>query len=174
MAKVSFSKLGCKVDNSTIDVVFNDQTIVVRQYLPIEEKMAFIANVVRNSSDANRFANPLKVDAFFALEIIYTYTNISFTEKQKEDSGKLFDMINSSGLIDAIRDAIPKEEYDHIYTSTWFCIDKMYESMNSAYGIMESIAEDFSQTNLDASEIQQKLADPKNMELLKGVLTKLG
>jgi hypothetical protein len=28
--------------------------------------------------------------------------------------------------------------------------------------------------DLNASEIQQKLADPNNMELLKNVLTKLG
>lgn len=174
MAKVSFSKLGCKVDNSTVDIMFNGQTITVKQYLPIEEKMGFIANVVRVSSDANRFANPIKVDAFIRLEIMYAYTNISFTDKQKEEPGKLHDMILSSGLYAAVRSAIPEGEYNSIYCATRDCIDKMYQSMNSAYGIMESIAEDFSQTNLNASEIQQKLADPKNMEFLKGVLTKLG
>ena len=41
-------------------------------------------------------------------------------------------------------------------------------------GILETITTDYSNLNLDATEIQQKLADPANMELLRSVLTKMG
>ena len=41
-------------------------------------------------------------------------------------------------------------------------------------GIMEQISADYSNLSLDATAIQQKLADPQNLELLKGVMTKLG
>ena len=34
--------------------------------------------------------------------------------------------------------------------------------------------QDYSNLNLDATEIQKKLADPNNMELLKSIMTKLG
>ena len=41
-------------------------------------------------------------------------------------------------------------------------------------GILENISTDYSNLNLDASAIQQKLADPENMELLRSILSKLG
>ena len=42
MAKVAFSKLGLKINNDVKTVVFNEQTIEVKQYLPIEEKLNLI------------------------------------------------------------------------------------------------------------------------------------
>ena len=41
-------------------------------------------------------------------------------------------------------------------------------------GILDNVVNDYSNLNLDASEIQKKLADPDNMALLKDVLAKLG
>ena len=41
-------------------------------------------------------------------------------------------------------------------------------------GILENISADYSSLDLEASKIQQKLADPNNMAFLKNVLTKLG
>jgi hypothetical protein len=41
-------------------------------------------------------------------------------------------------------------------------------------GILETIKTDYSDLNLDATEIQSKLADPENMELLKNILSRLG
>ena len=54
------------------------------------------------------------------------------------------------------------------------CIEAFYSHRHSALGIMESIATDYSALDLDATQIQSKLAEPQNMELLKSVLTKLG
>ena len=42
------------------------------------------------------------------------------------------------------------------------------------YVLNENISTDYSNLNFDASAIQQKLADPENMELLRSVLSKLG
>jgi len=53
-------------------------------------------------------------------------------------------------------------------------IEAYYKYHNSVFGIIESINRDYEQLNLDATEIQEKLADPENMALLKDVLTKLG
>jgi hypothetical protein len=41
-------------------------------------------------------------------------------------------------------------------------------------GILDNVVNDYSNLNLDASEIQKKLADPENLELLREVLAKLG
>ena len=39
---------------------------------------------------------------------------------------------------------------------------------------MEESSADYSNLSLDATAIQQKLADPQNLEFLKSVMTKLG
>ena len=44
----------------------------------------------------------------------------------------------------------------------------------TVYGILDTVTADYSNLDLNASEIQSKLADPENMKLLKDVLTKLG
>jgi hypothetical protein len=105
---------------------------------------------------------------------MYVYTNINFTEKQKEDPSKLYDMLISSGLVKEIVNAIPEEEYHEILCGVSDSIEAIYTYRNSAMGIMESITADYGELSFDVSEIQKKLADPTNMALLKDVLTKLG
>ena len=174
MAKVAFSKLGVKINQEVKTITWNDQTIEVKQYLPVNNKLELISRVINLSADENNFANPVKVDIYFAIEVIDAYTNISFTEKQKEDVCKLFDGITSTGLFAAIKDAIPAEEYDNLYYDMNGCISAVYHYKNSVMGILENITTDYDNLNLDASVIQQKLADPQNLELLKGVMAKLG
>ena len=174
MAKVSFTKLGLKINQEVKTIEWNEQIIEVKQYLPINKKLELISNVINLSVDETNFANPVKVKVYLSLEIIETYTNINFTEKQKEDICKLYDLFNSNGLIKAIIDEIPQEEYDELVKGTWDSVDAIYEYRNSLLGILESAASDYSNLSLDATDIQQKLADPNNMTLLKDVLAKLG
>ena len=174
MAKVSFTKLGLKANQEFKTFNFNEQVIEVKQYLPVNEKLALISNVINQSIDENNFNNPLQVKVFTLLEIVYNYTNINFTDKQKEDSAKLFDMLYSSGFIAEVLDNIPNKEYDEIIEYTNKSIKAYYDYKNSVMGILENISADYSNLNLDATEIQKKLGDPENMALLKDVLTKLG
>jgi hypothetical protein len=41
-------------------------------------------------------------------------------------------------------------------------------------GILDNVVNDYSNLDLNASEIQKKLGDPENMALLRDVLAKLG
>ena len=174
MAKVSFTKLGLKKKEEIKNITINDQVIEVKQYLPISDKINIITNVIENSADDNNFANPVKVEVFANLEIMYAYTNISFTDKQKEDPTKLYDLLEENGIIAEVIAAIPENEYALLLGWIDETIEAFYTYRNSVMGIMEQISEDYSNLSLDATEIQQKLADPQNLELLKSVMTKLG
>lgn len=174
MAKLSFTKLGLKLNQEVVEIHHNDQIIEVKQYLPVNDKLELISNVINLSADDNNFANPIKAGIFLALEIVDAYTNISFTEKQKEDPNKLYDLLISTGLYPQIVDAIPDNEFQNLMVGTKESIDAVYKYRNSVMGILDNISTDYSNLNLDASEIQKNLADPNNMELLKSVLTKLG
>ena len=174
MAKVSLTKLGLKVNQDVKDIEFNGQIIEVKQYLPVNDKLELISNVINSAHDENNFSNPVKVSVFTTLEIMYAYTNINFTEKQKEDPTKLYDMLISSGLVTEVFRAIPEEEYHEIVSGVEDSIEAIYAYRNSVLGILDNITNDYDGMNLDATNIYNKLADPDNMDLIKQVLTKLG
>lgn len=174
MAKIGFTKLGLKPNNEIQYIEFNEQTIEVKQYLPVEEKLELITNVLELSHDSNNFSNPVKVSVYTTLEIIEKYTNVNFTEKQKENPTKLYDLLVGNGFAAAVIKAIPEPEYDEILTGIKQTIKSVYKYQNSILGILDTVSQDYSNLNLDATEIQKKLADPNNMELLKGIMTKLG
>ena len=174
MAKLAFTKLGLKVNDEIKTVEFNEQAVEVKQYLPVNEKLEVIAEVLNNSADDNNFANPVKVDVYTAIAVLEAYTNISFTEKQKENVTKLYDIVVSTGFYNRVIEAIPHEEINSLTVAINDTIDAFYRYRNSVVGILENISTDYSNLNLDASVIQQKLADPENMELLRSILSKLG
>ena len=175
MAKVAFSKLGIKKINDKVEnIIFNDIEIEVKQYLPIQDKLNIIGNAINNAADNNRFANPIKIDMYLALEIVFAYTDINFTDKQKEDAPKLYDLFVSSGLLNEIYAAIPKSELDMLHYNVVRIAELMYNQMNSVYGIMENIANDYSEVGAQAADIEQKISNPNNLTFLKDVMNKLG
>ena len=177
MAKIAFSKLGLTKDklDEFQTVEFNDQTVEVKQYLPIAEKAELISRVLNNSVDDDAgYYNNLKLDMWLALEIVYAYSNISFTEKQKSDPMKLYDLLSSNKLLNLIIGLVPESEFYYLTKVTHELATAIYTYRNSALGILDSIGRDYSNLNLDATEIQKKLADPENLILLKNVVEKLG
>ena len=174
MAKVAFAKLGLVKNQEVKNVEWGECVIEVKQYLPINEKLNLISNVINSAHDENNYSNPVKVDVYTALEIMYAYTNINFTEKQKEDVTKLYDLIVSSGLYTKVLEAIPDSEHCNLLNAIKKSIDAIYAYQNSVMGILDTNSSDFCGLSLEASEIQSKLADPNNMALLKDVLAKLG
>lgn len=174
MAKLAFTKLGLNIDKEVNTIEFNEQTIEVKRYLPVNDKLELISAVLNNSADENNFANPVKVEVFATIAIVEAYTNISFTDKQKENITKLYDMLVSSELYNMILNAIPTHEISSLFDALNSTIDAVYKYRNSILGVLESVSADYSGLNLDALNIQKALADPENMSLLKDVINKLG
>lgn len=176
MAKVSFSKLGLTKNNDIKTIEYNGQIIEIKQYLSINEKAVIASNVLNNviGNGITRFINPLQMEVYTLLFVIDAYTNISFTEKQKEDSAKLYDLIVSSGLWDIVLNELNKDDYEKLLIYIEKSIKSFFDYYNSIYGILDNINKEYEQMDFDANEIQKKLADPENMALLKDVLSKLG
>lgn len=179
MAKVPFSKLDVKLNSR--EIVVNHETskgenvqFEVKNYLPIKEKMELVSRIINQSTDDNGFYNPMRVKLYTTLEVVYAYTNLTFTPKQKEDPFKLYDLLVGTGLYDNITNHICREDLEELEGSIWDTIKSIYDYKNSVMGILDDISTDYSNLNLDASEIHSKLADPENMALLRQVLDKLG
>ena len=175
MAKVAFTKLGLKRKDEVKTVNINNNVIEVKQYLPINDKLALISRVINLSHDSsNNFANPVQVEVIGTIEIIAAYTNLSFTEKQKEDYAKLYDLLEENGITKDLIGAIPEDEYAFLIDGINDSVEAVYKYQDSILGILEVISQDYSNLDFDATKIQQQLADPDNLSLLKDVLTKLG
>ena len=175
MAKIAFTKLGLKKKDEVKTVNINNNVIEVKQYLPINDKLALISRVINLSHDSNNnFANPVQVEVIGTIEIIATYTNLSFTEKQKEDYAKLYDLLEENGITKDLIGAIPEDEYAFLIDGINDSIEAVYKYQNSVLGILETVSQDYSNLELDATKIQEKMANPDNLAMLKDVLTKLG
>ena len=175
MAKVSFTKLGLKVNQEIKVIEWNEQKIEVKQYLPINQKLELISNVINLSHDGqNNYSNPVRVDVYTALEVIDAYTNINFTEKQREDPTKIYDLLKSNGVLDAIIDSIPEVEYSSLINGIYRSIDAVYTYHNSVLGILEAVSTDYENLNLDMNNVKEAMGDPNSVLLLKDVLDKLG
>ena len=175
MAKVAFTKLGLKRKDEVKTVNINNIVIEVKQYLPINDKLALISRVINLSHDSsNNFANPVQVEVIGTIEIIAAYTNLSFTEKQKEDYAKLYDLLEENGITKDLIGAIPEDEYAFLIDGINDSIEAVYKYQNSILGILETVSQDYSNLELDATKIQEKMANPDNLAMLKDVLTKLG
>ena len=103
MAKVPFSKLQAAIDGCSVKTFYYDKSgnevyYEVKHYLPFKEKLEMITRIVNQSVDDNGFYNPMRVKLYTVLEVVYAYTNLSFTAKQKDNPFKLYDQLISSGL----------------------------------------------------------------------------
>ena len=174
MAKVTFTKLALKKKEKVKNIKINDIDIEVKQYLPVNDKLDLIARVISGAHDQNNFPNPIKIEVIGAIEIIMAYTNITFTDKQKEDISKLYDILDSNDVINQIVSVIPEDEYRFLIDGINNTVDAVYTYQNSVLGILDTVSQDYSNLDLDATEIQKKLADKDNLALVRDVLTKLG
>lgn len=175
MAQITYTKLGIKpvVDEIKTLEVAPEISIEVKQYLPLQKKLEVLTNIINASTDDNGFYNSAKIDFNQTLEIIFAYTNIKFTDKQKEDPMKLYDAFYSSGLAEKILALIPQSELTWFDKHTRISIDKIYEYRNSVYGILDALKNDYSELGLDVDKLREQLAKDDNVEFLKEVVDKL-
>ena len=176
MAKVAFSKFGLKPNSEIKTITWGGQDIEIIQYLPIQKKLGLIGRVISQAheQDAN-YSNPVKIEVYAALEILFEYTNITFTEKQKEDIPKLYDIVYSSGLWQAIVDAMPTDELDIIMNGIENSIEAIYKYQNSALGIIDLLKGDMETIdNIDVEGMKQSLAEIAESPLIKEIVPLLG
>lgn len=174
MAKIGLTKLNLKKNTDVEIITWNEQEIEIKQYLPIEEKLSLISNIVNASVDNNGYYNPAQVYIYTIVYIIENYTNLNITEKQKEDIFKLYDMFAGSGFSAKIFQNINPGEIRQIQSWISELITSIYEYKNSALGILDSVKEDYSGLEFEAENIQKVLDNKEDIGFLKEIVDKLG
>ena len=174
MAKPTYAKLKLTSTIAPKVLEWGDQKIEVKQYISIQDKLQMITEILGLSADDNRFYNVGRLKVFKELKMLEYYTNLSITDKQKEDPVKMYDELTVSGFYYAVYNLIPASETEEVSYILADTVEQVYKYQNSAYGIMDAISQDYSNLNLDASKISEKLSNKENVEFLNEVLTKMG
>ena len=175
MAKLSFTKLNKIKSLDSITISLNENTIEVKQYLPLEEKLSLIESVIAQAGSGEEgFFNIVKLEVYYIIEMISAYTNISFTEKQLEDTPKLYDAIRLNDVWAAVADAIPETEREYIWNNILTLAKEITTYNNSILGILKAVSTDRDNLNFDVSEIMGALSDPEQITLLKSLVETTG
>ena len=175
MAKLSFTKLNKIKSLPAVEIFIDDQKILVEQYLSLEDKVNLISSVIEQSGNGEEgFFNIVKLEAYYIIEMIRAYTNISFTEKQLEDTTKLYDAIRLNDVWAAVADAIPGAEREYVWSNILALAREITTYNNSVLGVLKAISNDRDNLNFDVEEIMKNLNDPEALKLLKGMVDMTG
>ena len=165
--------------NEKITVTSQRYKIKVKQYLPLDEKFKIINEVLKLVIDENDFVNILNLQAWRDLTLIKYYTDLELDEhfnsdNMVDDCKNLYDLFFMNNVFDDVFKNIPVNEFKLITEMVDNTVHEFYKYRNSIKGILEAVTADYSNLNLEASEIQKKLNDPENVGFLKEVMNKLG
>jgi hypothetical protein len=116
----------------------------------------------------------VKLEAYYIIEMIRAYTNISFTEKQLEDTPKLYDAIHLNDIWTTVADAIPATEREYIWSNIMALAREITTYNNSVLGVLKAISSDRDALNFDVTEIMNQINDPNALALLKGMVDMTG
>ena len=165
MAKVSFGTLKLKKQETTTTIKIADKDIEVLNYLPIEDKYDLIQATLQQSVEGIGF-NEILIEMNFYLNVVFLYSNISFTETQKEDRYKLYDILESNGIINEIVNAIPVQEFKNLMDSFDLEKKRVGRENRSSAGILNNIISKLPNKAQETSDILKNI----NFEDMKDVV----
>lgn len=129
-----------------------DQEISVLKYLPIEEKNDLIAMTLQNSDEVG-FYNPVKLQMYLELYTVYLYTDLEFTDEERADEAQLYNILKGNGIIDAVINTIPSEEWNQINMFYYDYLSKKEKYRSSIAGILGDFVENLAINAKNAAEI---------------------
>lgn len=165
MSKISFNKLNIAKETEVKTFTFNDVEIEVKQYLDLNSKKNIIDFALNGNKDLN-FVNKLVSDALFNYLLVLSYTNIELTtKKEKEDPVKVYDLMEKSGLIDAVYSHIPTQEIKELVEAYQNSVEEFNNYKRSFKGIVDTFITDIPE-QLEALSSVLEDFDPNQLKIL--------
>ena len=157
-------------------ITVGDITIGVKEYVPIDKMLDAIQNILSLSLNPEiGMYLPGHVEVYRILYSFYLFTDLEFLQEEKDKPVEMYNALVIAPFYDTIRQALSKNEcYNMFNLLLEASIAKMEKYQTSAYGIFDSLKNDYNNLNLQAEDIQQKLNNKEGLELLQEVTKKLG
>lgn len=158
-----------KIDNE--EITYEGQTFTVRSWIPMEDKLALIGNIINASIDDNTFYNPARLHIFYVMNMVKEYTDIDFKEMNIMYA---YDLLDVSGLWDIIEKYINENEISFIRRNIKETITNIYAYKNSVLGMVDAMNQKSEDLQVDGEALQKVIGDPENLTLVKQILDNLG
>ena len=150
--KASYANMKLKVNTEVKTFKFGGQEIEVLQYLPAQDKYDLLMITLQKSIEEGAY-NEFKLNLYFELNLVYMYTNISFTEKQREDEFKLYDTLKSNGFYELFYAALNEDEYNELFNQLNVIKQTSSEHRMSAGAVIGKIIDDLPANAAAAAKI---------------------
>lgn len=158
-----------KIENE--EITYDGQTFNVRSWIPMEDKLALIGNIINASIDDNTFYNPARLHIFYVMNMVKEYTDIDFKEMNIMYA---YDLLDVSGLWDIIEKYINENEINFIKRNIKETITNIYAYKNSVLGMIDAMNQKSEDLKVDGEALQKVIGDPENLTLVKQILDNLG
>ena len=153
------------------EITYDGQTFNVRSWIPMEDKLALIGNIINASIDDNTFYNPARLHIFYVMNMVKEYTDIDFKEMNIMYA---YDLLDVSGLWDIIEKYIDENEINFIKQNIKETITNIYAYKNSVLGMIDAMNQKSEDLKGDGEALQKVIGDPENLTLVKQILDNLG
>ncbi len=164
----NYSDLGLKMNTEGITFDFNGNTIEIFKYLPLEYKYDVIMCSLHDADERGVY-NYIKLDAYFHLNLFLSFVkNVNFSQEELNDKLKLYNEIQSCGLMDAFLKAVPEREYRDCLDALTHMEETIMKYRNTAGAALQALMEQMPKVAGEASQLIDQLG-PENM----GKLTQL-
>lgn len=163
---MNYKDLGLHLNKNTYFIEVQGKKINIKKYLPINDKKDLIEITLQKAEQSNGTYNEILIDMYFNLYLVYLYTDIVFTNEDREDEMKLYDQLESSGLLERIIDKIPDDEYDTLmgYLEAMRKEDSSYKY--SAAAMVQKLIVDLPKNAEAAAKIVQNFNPEKYQEVV--------
>lgn len=165
--KITLSGLGLKKLNvDTIEVDFNGAIIEVNTYIPTTLKFAIINDTIGLSMIGGIF-NPIAIEAVFHALLVQQVTNINYSKGQNEHLIETYDIINESGLVKVVCDALG-DAYDEIVEDLMLVLEKVENKQKTFAEQLSDLVNSFSEAINELSNL-----DEDNVKLIQDITSKM-
>lgn len=168
-------KLTPKVSFTDIKIG-EDSVLKVANYLPIEDKGNLITFVVDMALDTTTGCfSPVRVETYFVLAICRWYGDMVFDDDDIQINVALtYDTLETNGIIDAIMNAIPKDELEFIQDLVKDTVSDIAKYNSSAAGIIQMMNQNASQLDTQITNILDSIKNGENLETLSVIKDMVG
>lgn len=166
--QVSFVKNLKELTKEPKTVQFEEIEFQTLQYLPIIDKMSIVKLCVENSINEDKKFDSAMLDMVFNYSLAKYYTNLAVTD----DVSKMYDLLESSGLMDCILQNIPIKEIEFIEECIESGLEEEFlaiERENTFVNVIKKLVEDINGSVPEMLKAMEEF-DPNKLEMLKGML----
>lgn len=162
---MNYKDLNINLKKEYKTITFNEQEIKVLNKLNTNSLYDLIMITLQKSKE-DCIYNPLKIEMYFYLHIVYMYTDIVFSLEDKEDETTLFDELSNSGLLDMILECIDDEQFNTTFEIIKELIEKLEKQHISAVSLLNNFINTMPINAAEAMKIVENFDKSKYQEVI--------